>query len=170
MSSVNNGSNENPRNNNNYDTNQQTEKLLKVKNQVELLKGTMHENINLALTNTVKIEDIEQKAQGLTEDSYVFRNGAKRLKTEIWWKRVKLWLFIGGIICIILAILITVIVLSSQNNKNSRRLFENSQNIFTNYVFGAIVNLAQFLRFPELNAKYLKEDVVTYGNLRVGLH
>lgn len=99
-------------------------KLIDVKNKVDEVKSAMHENITIALDNTLKIDDISLKTQELENDTRIFRGTAKDLRNRMWWKNVKMIAAIVAVCLTLLAIIITVAVLSSRN-KSSRRLIDD---------------------------------------------
>lgn len=76
---------------------------------VEQVKGVMHENIERAAENCVKLESIDRTAEDLMKEAGVFQINAKKLKDKLWWKNMRIWLIIACIILIILGILIAVI-------------------------------------------------------------
>jgi vesicle-associated membrane protein 4 len=136
---------------------QSKEKLLKVKGQVEAVKSAMHDNISMALNNTIKMEELSIKAENLSNDSKVFNDGAKKLKNQIWWKNVKMYIAIASVVAIILTIVISVAVLSAQNDNDSRRLVQEIGNNFIDF------------SFEIFDPKVFLGDVETHGNLRTGI-
>lgn len=49
----------------------------------------MHENINKALENQVKLESIELTSEELVQSAGIFNKTAKELRKRMWWKNVK---------------------------------------------------------------------------------
>jgi len=80
-----------------------------VTNKVEDIKLVMHENIEKAAQNCIKLESIDKKAEELMVDAGVFQNNARKLKQKMWWKNMKMWFIIGAIIAIIIIIIVCVI-------------------------------------------------------------
>lgn len=97
----------------------QTNKLSNVINKVEDVKLVMHENIERAAQNCVKLETMNMKAEELMQDAGVFHHNAKKLKDKMWWKNVKMWSIMLGIFIIIIAIILCVIYSNSSNNSNN---------------------------------------------------
>ena len=62
-----------------------------VTNKVEDIKLVMHENIEKAAQNCIKLESIDKKAEELMVDAGVFQNNARKLKQKMWWKNMKMW-------------------------------------------------------------------------------
>jgi hypothetical protein len=92
-------------------------------NQLQLLQTKvtnvqtiMEENINTSLQNIDKLEDIELNSEDLMIQSGIFRNKTKELKNKLWWKNIRMKLFISCFIISILVIIIVSIVFASKNN------------------------------------------------------
>jgi len=90
----------------------------KITNKVEDIKLVMHENIERATQNCIKLETLDKKAEELMVDAGVFQNNAKKLKEKMWWKNVKMWSIIGGIVVIIIIIIACVIYSYSSNTSS----------------------------------------------------
>lgn len=93
-----------------YNSPESIDKLYQVTNKINQVKDVMHENINTALENTVKLESIELKTEDLQKSAAIFRFSAKDLKNKMWWKNFKMKLIIFSIIAIILTIIISIAV------------------------------------------------------------
>jgi hypothetical protein len=76
----------------------------------------MKENIQQLLVNQEKLENIEQAAIHLNEQSNHFRKNAKQLTDKMWWKMWKMRLLIGGLITAVLIILIVPIAVTSSSS------------------------------------------------------
>lgn len=90
---------------------------------VDNVKGVMHNNIQVVLANTEKMEVVEQKTNDLNEQAKVFRNSGRKLRKEMWWKNVKLTLAIG--VCAILVLLIILAMagaFKSSSKKTTSRM------------------------------------------------
>lgn len=70
----------------------------------------MQDNIDIALQNCVKLENIERAAEELQQSAGVFKRTATDLKNKMWWKNMKMKLIIGFIILAIIGIIIGVAV------------------------------------------------------------
>jgi vesicle-associated membrane protein 7 len=92
-----------------YDDRTKVDKLSEVMNQVDGVKTVMHNNIQVVLSNTEKMEVVEQKTNDLNEQAKVFRNTGRKLRRQMWWKNVKLTILLS--VCAILVILIILAVL-----------------------------------------------------------
>lgn len=97
-----------------YNNPESIDKLLQVTNKINQVKDVMHDNINIALENTVKLETIELKSEELQQSAGLFRVSARDLKNKMWWKNFKMKLIIFSIIAIILTIIISIAVTVSK--------------------------------------------------------
>lgn len=112
---------------NNQKNDESKEKLIQVQEKIETIKSVMHDNITVAIGNTENLDKIAEQAENLKYSSHNFNDQAKKLKNNLWWKQIKLYIMIAVVFIIILSILVTVIVLYSQNNSNNsnRKLFSD---------------------------------------------
>lgn len=92
-------------------------KLDEVKYKVSLVKDVMHDNINLALENTTKIESIEVKSEELQQVAGLFKRNASDLRKKMWWKNFRMKAAIFFIFASILSIIIGVAVYVSKSNQ-----------------------------------------------------
>ncbi|DAZ99954.1 TPA: hypothetical protein N0F65_008761 [Lagenidium giganteum] len=112
-----------------YDDRTKVDKISEVMNQVDAVKGVMHNNIQVVLSNTEKMEVVEQKTNDLNEQAKVFRNTGRKLRKEMWWKNVKL-----TILLTVCAILVLIIILamagvfkkSSSSDKRMLRIMDSA--------------------------------------------
>ncbi|OQR99240.1 hypothetical protein ACHHYP_07153 [Achlya hypogyna] len=90
-----------------YDDRTKVDKIAEVMAQVDAVKSTMQENIQVVLSNTEKMETVEQKSNDLSEQAKVFRNTGKSLSRAMWWKNLKLTIAVG-----LLGVLVLLIILA----------------------------------------------------------
>lgn len=83
---------------------------------VETVKVVMQDSIELALQNCVSLESIDQKADELQSQAGMFKTRAKKLRSQMWWKKCKMQMLITFIILVILAVIIVPIVLYFKKN------------------------------------------------------
>lgn len=86
---------------------------------VEEVKNIMHENIEKATENCVKLESIERTSEELMKDAGIFQIHAKQLRSKLWWQNMKIWFLISGFVTIILGIFVTIIYFITINNGNN---------------------------------------------------
>jgi hypothetical protein len=90
-----------------YNNLQEVDKLASLAKKVDGVKLTMQDNINVALSNCVKLESIEKQAgdlvlsegfrtltgywcaEELQQSAGVFKKNANELKNKMWWKNMK---------------------------------------------------------------------------------
>ncbi|KAJ8608974.1 hypothetical protein CTAYLR_008967 [Chrysophaeum taylorii] len=86
---------------------------------VESVKVVMQESIELALANCVALESIDQKADELQSQAGMFKTRAKKLRTQMWWKKCKMQLLLTAVIIAVLAVIIipTAIYFNQANKK-----------------------------------------------------
>ena len=82
---------------------------------VEEVKNIMHENIEKAAENCVKLESINIQAEELMVDAGVFQTNAKKLRDKLWWQNMKLLLSGVFVILIIIGVIIARV---ESDNKN----------------------------------------------------
>ena len=99
---------------NKYNNPESIDKLIQVTNKTNQVKNIMHDNINIVLENTIKLETIESKTEALQVSAVIFKSSANDLKNRMWWKNFKMKLIIFSIIAIILTIIISVTVTISK--------------------------------------------------------
>ncbi|CAI5485718.1 unnamed protein product [Closterium sp. NIES-64] len=84
-------------------------KLVKIKGQVEEVKGVMVDNIRKVINRGEKLEVLNEQANALQEQAGQFKKEAKKVKTKMWWENMKikiviiliLLLLLGGIVSLI---------------------------------------------------------------------
>ena len=88
-----------------------------LRSQVEKVKGVMKQNINKVVERGEKLEDLQERAEYLDQNSHVFQHTATRLKRKLWWQNVKLWLIFISIIVVVVVVIILIIgvVLATTN-------------------------------------------------------
>lgn len=82
------------------------------------VKSVMHQNIEIALENCTKLETLEIQAQNLAMESGIFKNRSRALKNKMWWKNIKMKIYLGLIILLILGIITGVLCAVYPPNKN----------------------------------------------------
>jgi hypothetical protein len=93
------------------------DKIASVQSKVDAVTGVMQKNIELALKNTDRLEDIDEKAVVLSESALKFKNSSTALKRKMQCRYWKMMLFFGILITCILAAIIAYFVDKEKNNK-----------------------------------------------------
>lgn len=85
-----------------------TGKSAKVQDQVDEVKGIMQKNVSDAMARGEQLEDLEAKTLALEEGSKSFAKNTKQVSSNLWWKNMKYWAIIAGIIVAIVVVLLLV--------------------------------------------------------------
>mmetsp|Transcript_1309 Transcript_1309/g.2025 ORF Transcript_1309/g.2025 Transcript_1309/m.2025 type:complete len:233 (-) Transcript_1309:203-901(-) len=101
-----------------YDNLEEVDQLTRVAGKLESTKLVMQENMQLALANCVKLEDITVAAENLAVQSNMFASNAKELERKMWWKQCKMKIMIAVIVTIILGVIIAIIAVQVESAKN----------------------------------------------------
>lgn len=101
-----------------YDDRTKVDKLSEVLNQVDGVKTVMHNNIQVVLSNTEKMEVVEQKTNDLNEQAKVFRNTGRKLRKAMWWKNMRVTLAIG-VLCVL--VILVILALSGAFKKSDAK-------------------------------------------------
>lgn len=98
-----------------YDNPEEVDKLTKVQQKIESVKTVMQNNIDIAMQNCVKLEEMEKQTDELQHLAGVFKISSVQLKNKLWWKNMRMRIIIGVIVLIIIGIIVGVVVAMSQN-------------------------------------------------------
>ena len=93
-----------------YNQVEQLDQLSITKAKVDQVKVLMHENINKALENQVKLESIELTSEELAQSAGIFNKTAKELRKRLWWKNIKAKLCIGFAVLAAIGIIVGVCI------------------------------------------------------------
>jgi hypothetical protein len=107
-----------------YDNVNSISKLHSVMASVDAVKLQMEQNIQDALANTASLEDIENKAEELKDQSIIFKSNAHQLKNKMWWKNCKMWALVIGVASIIIAAVGLIIAAETgafENNDDKKK-------------------------------------------------
>eukprot|EP01116_Phalansterium_solitarium_P001090 TRINITY_DN10875_c0_g1_i2.p1 TRINITY_DN10875_c0_g1~~TRINITY_DN10875_c0_g1_i2.p1 ORF type:complete len:130 (+),score=31.34 TRINITY_DN10875_c0_g1_i2:165-554(+) len=90
-------------------------KIAAIQNDLDQVKVVMEQNVEKALRNTEKLEDLEVRTDQLQQNAHQFKSGSTRLKRMMCCQNIKLTLLIILIIIIVLLIIIvpTAVTLSN---------------------------------------------------------
>eukprot|EP00608_Synchroma_pusillum_P011973 CAMPEP_0198420228 /NCGR_PEP_ID=MMETSP1452-20131203/766_1 /TAXON_ID=1181717 /ORGANISM="Synchroma pusillum, Strain CCMP3072" /LENGTH=233 /DNA_ID=CAMNT_0044140379 /DNA_START=8 /DNA_END=709 /DNA_ORIENTATION=- len=99
-----------------YDDLASVDRLASVTAKVESVKVTMQENVDVALQNCVRLENIERAAEELQQQAGVFKRQAKDLRQKMWWKNLKMKLLLAFIIIAVLTAIIVPIAIFLDNS------------------------------------------------------
>lgn len=89
------------------------DKLSSVTSKVDNLKGIMQSNIQQALKNTDKLEDIDDKVVVLADTANKFKSNASAVKRNMQCRYIKMVLLMTLLVAVVLTIIIVPIVINS---------------------------------------------------------
>lgn len=87
----------------------ETDRLNRVQAQVDDLKVTLHDNIDLAVQRGEKIESLDKKAADLEQGANVFRKKARDVRIKFCTEKVRNWAILIGILLVIVLILFGIL-------------------------------------------------------------
>lgn len=75
--------------------------------QIDDTVGVMRENINKVSQRGERLDSLQDKTDNLAVSAQGFRRGANRVRKQMWWKDVKMriWLIVGIIIVLLVIII-----------------------------------------------------------------
>ena len=81
-------------------------KIAEIQEDVNALKVDMKKNINAMVKSVEDVEDLQNKSEQLKLESQDYKQNSVELRKLAWWQNFKLWLIIGGIVLLIVAIVL----------------------------------------------------------------
>lgn len=93
-------------------------KMSRLRGQVDDVVDVMKSNVSKVVERGDRLEDLQDKSDSLASNSDIFRNRAKALQKNMWWKHCRMRIIIALVIIVILAVIIIPIIVS-QTNKNN---------------------------------------------------
>eukprot|EP01113_Clastostelium_recurvatum_P012674 TRINITY_DN1658_c0_g1_i2.p1 TRINITY_DN1658_c0_g1~~TRINITY_DN1658_c0_g1_i2.p1 ORF type:complete len:100 (-),score=27.36 TRINITY_DN1658_c0_g1_i2:104-403(-) len=91
-------------------------KTQQVLDQVEEVKGIMHDNIDVMLKNHEKVENLQDKTDIMSQNAKQFKRSATAIKRQMWWRNMKLQIIIVLVVLAVLAIIIVPIAVKLKGN------------------------------------------------------
>lgn len=82
------------------------DKIANVQSKVDAVTGQMQKNIELALKNTDRIEDIDEKAVVLADSALKFKQGGAALKRKMRCRKWKMYAIFAVLIIVVLCVII----------------------------------------------------------------
>ncbi|KAI9737864.1 MAG: SNAP receptor, synaptobrevin [Cirrosporium novae-zelandiae] len=79
--------------------------------QIDDTVGVMRENINKVSQRGERLDSLQDKTDNLAVSAQGFRRGANRVRKQMWWKdmKMRMWLIIGIIVLLIVIIVPSVV-------------------------------------------------------------
>eukprot|EP00695_Tsukubamonas_globosa_P001267 TRINITY_DN223_c0_g1_i1.p1 TRINITY_DN223_c0_g1~~TRINITY_DN223_c0_g1_i1.p1 ORF type:complete len:204 (-),score=76.84 TRINITY_DN223_c0_g1_i1:70-681(-) len=85
--------------------NPSNDKVMKVQEQINEVKGVMMENIDRVLERGEKLSTLVDKTDNLKQSAQVFQKKSTQLKRAMWWKNIKLMGALAAIVLIVILII-----------------------------------------------------------------
>ena len=89
----------------------QNTNINKIQTQVEEIRMEMNENIRNMVSNVEDVQELDNKAIKIKDNSDLYKKNAVNLKRITWWKNFKLTIIIVSIIIALVLIIVLPIVL-----------------------------------------------------------
>lgn len=102
-----------------YNDLEKVDKMAAVAKKVENVKIVMQDNVDAALQNCVKLENIERQAEELQMQAGVFKKNANELKNKIRCKEIRLKLIIATCVLAVLGAIIGIIAYMVDKDKKA---------------------------------------------------
>ncbi|KXZ42022.1 VAM5/VAMP75 protein [Gonium pectorale] len=80
----------------------------RVKGELQEVKHIMIENIEKVLERGERLDLLVDKTEGLQQVSLAFRREARRLRTTMWWKNMRLWLVVSGSVAVLIYLIVAM--------------------------------------------------------------
>ena len=93
----------------------ETDRILKIKGDVDEVKGIMTNNVDQIIINMGNAEDLQDKTRDLSDQSFKFKKSSKAVRWKFWRQNMKMNLMIGGCVIIFITIIILIIVAKNKN-------------------------------------------------------
>ncbi|KAF2872970.1 synaptobrevin-domain-containing protein [Massariosphaeria phaeospora] len=79
--------------------------------EIDSTVGIMRDNINKVSERGARLDSLQDKTDNLAQSAQGFRRGANRVRKQMWWKdmKMRMWLIVG-IIVLLLIIIIPIVV------------------------------------------------------------
>lgn len=92
-----------------YNTSPEADKFAAVRSKIGDVKDIMVQNIEKVLQRGEKIELLVDKSDALNRSAAKFEKSSNKLKNQMWWRNVKMWLLIAFIVLVVIYIIMSLI-------------------------------------------------------------
>lgn len=89
-----------------FSTNPAADKVGAIKEQIDQTKEVLIQNIDKLLERGERIELLVEKTALLEGEATTFKKTAVQLKRHMWWKNLKLWLIIIGVVAVVIFLIV----------------------------------------------------------------
>ena len=84
-------------------------KIAEIQEDVNALKVDMKKNINAMVKSVEDVEDLQNKSEQLKLEAQDYKQNSIELRKLAWWQNCKLWLIIGGVVLLVVAIVLIIV-------------------------------------------------------------
>ncbi|KAJ4298754.1 Protein arg-6, mitochondrial [Collariella sp. IMI 366227] len=105
----------------------QNDRTKQIQAQIDDTVGVMRENLNKVADRGARLDHLQDKTDNLAQSAQSFRRGANQVRKKMWWKDMKMRIWLGIGIVVLLAIII--IPAEDRSRRSVRRLPTRSRAI-----------------------------------------
>ena len=84
-------------------------KIAEIQEDVNAIKVDMKKNINAMVKSVEDVDDLQNKSEQLKLESQDYKKNSVELRKLAWWQNFKLWLIIGGVVLLVVAIVLIIV-------------------------------------------------------------
>jgi hypothetical protein len=84
-------------------------KIAAIQEDVDAIKVDMKKNINAMVKSVEDVDDLQNKSEQLKLEAQDYKKNSVELRKITWWQNFKLWLIIGGIVLLLVAIILIIV-------------------------------------------------------------
>ena len=84
-------------------------KISAIQEDVDAIKVDMKKNINAMVKSVEDVDDLQNKSEQLKLESQDYKKNSVELRKITWWQNFKLWIIIGGIVLLLVAIILIIV-------------------------------------------------------------
>lgn len=89
-----------------YSSDPSADVINRVRGEITQVKDIMIENIEKVLDRGEKLDLLVDKTELLQGEAFAFRREAKRARRVMWWKNVRMWFIMGGIVAAVVFLIV----------------------------------------------------------------
>lgn len=91
-----------------YSNDSSADKIKAINQQIDLVKTQMMANLEKVVERGEKISLLKEKTESLKTESTTFKMRATQMKRVFWWKNIKLWVILGILLVVPLALALSL--------------------------------------------------------------
>ena len=110
-----------------YDDSTKVDKASSLNAKVELVKGTMQDNIATMLKNTEQAESLAERSNQLNEQATVFQKKSKDLRKQMKWKNIKMTIILVSLVVGILVIILVPLIMRAKRAVTGKRMLRGGE-------------------------------------------